>query len=110
VLNGAGVGRDTVDFNADQSSSTNTGQLIVANSIAAINDVAEFKRNVDRVIRDLRGSPTLPGVDAVRVPGERSHHIRIVREREGIPLHGTLLERLDALAARLGVPALRAAR
>jgi len=108
VLNGAGVGRDTVDFNADQSSSTNTGQLIVAISIAAFCDVAEFKRNVDRVIRDLHDSPTLPGVDAVRVPGERSHAIRIERERAGIPLHGTLLERLDALAARLGVPEVRA--
>jgi L-2-hydroxycarboxylate dehydrogenase (NAD+) len=104
VLNGAAVGRDTVDFNADLISPTNTGHLIVAISVAAFGDVTEFKRSVDRVIRDLHASPTLPGVDAVRVPGERSHQIRIQREREGIPLHGTLLGRLDALAALLGVP------
>lgn len=109
VLNGAGVGRNTVDFNADQSTATNTGQLIVAISIASFSDVKAFKREVDRVIRELRASPTLPGFDAVRVPGERSHTIRVEREREGIPLHGTLLDRLDALAARLGVPGLRAA-
>lgn len=104
VLNGAGVGRDTIDFNADQGSPTNTGQLIVAISIAAFADVAGFKRNVDRVIRELHGSPTLPDIDAVRVPGERSHQIRIERERDGIPLHRSLLGRLDALATRLGVP------
>lgn len=104
VLNGAAVGRDTIDFNADQISPTNTGHLIVAISLAAFGDATEFKRNVDRVIRDLRASPTLPGVAAVRVPGERSHGVRIEREREGIPLHGTLLARLDALAASLGVP------
>jgi L-2-hydroxycarboxylate dehydrogenase (NAD+) len=109
VLNGAAVGRDTIDFNADQISPTNTGHLIVAISIAAFADVTEFKRNVDRVIRDLHGSPTLPGVEAVRMPGERSHQIRIEREREGIPLHGTLLARLDALAASLGVAGLLAA-
>jgi L-2-hydroxycarboxylate dehydrogenase (NAD+) len=108
VLNGAAVGRETIDFNADQVSPTKTGHLIVAISVAAFGDVTEFKRNVDKVIRDLHGSPTLPGVDMVRVPGERSHQIRIQREREGIPLHGTLLERLDALAARLGVPSVLA--
>jgi len=109
VLNGAAVGRDTIDFNADQVSPTNTGHLIVAISISAFADVTEFKRSVDRVIRDLHDSPTLPGVDAVRVPGERSHQIRMEREREGIPLHGTLLARLDALAASLGVPGVLAA-
>ncbi len=110
VLNGAGVGRDTVDFNADPGAPTNTGQLIVAISIAAFCDVAKFKRDVDRVIRELHDSPTLPGVDAVRVPGERSHHIRIEREREGVPLHNSLLGRLDTLAALLGVPGVLAAK
>jgi L-2-hydroxycarboxylate dehydrogenase (NAD+) len=108
VLNGAAVGRETIDFNADQVSPTNTGHLIVAISVAAFGDVTEFKRSVDRVIRDLHASPTLPGVAAVRVPGERSHQIRIQREREGIPLHSALLARLDALAEKLGVPGLLA--
>jgi len=107
ALNGAAVGRDTVDFNADQVTPTNTGHLVVAISIAAFAEVTEFKRSVDRVIRDLHASPTLPGVDAVRVPGERSHRLRIERERDGIPLHGTLLARLDGLAASLGVPGVR---
>jgi len=109
VLNGAAVGRDTIDFNADQVSPTNTGHLIVAISVAAFGDVAAFKRSVDRVIRDLHGSPRLPGVDAVRVPGERSHQVAAERSREGIPLHPTLLARLDALAAKLGVAGATAA-
>ncbi|MCG6875909.1 MAG: Ldh family oxidoreductase [Betaproteobacteria bacterium] len=109
VLNGAAVGRDTIDFNADQVSPTNTGHLIVAISIAAFADVTGFKRSVDRVIRDLHASPTLPGVVAVRVPGERSHRIRVEREREGVPLHGALIARLDALAESLGVAGVLAA-
>ncbi|MCL4800949.1 MAG: Ldh family oxidoreductase [Burkholderiales bacterium] len=108
VLNGARVGRDTVDFNADQATPTNTGQLVVAISLAAFGDVTTFKRSVDRVIRDLHASPTLPGFDRVRVPGERSHAIRVERERDGVPLHPALLARLDALAASLGVPGVRA--
>ena len=106
TLNGAAFGREVVDFNADFRSSTNTGQFIVALSIEAFMDVDQFKRNVDGVIRSMHASPTLPGVDAVRVPGERSHRIRLERERSGIPIHPGLAQQLDELARGLATEAL----
>lgn len=107
TLNGAAFGRDVVDFNADSTSLTNTGQFIVALCVGAFADVDAFKRRVDAVIRSMRGSPTLPGVDAVRVPGERSHRIRRERERAGIPLPDTLYRTLNELAASLDVEGLQ---
>jgi LDH2 family malate/lactate/ureidoglycolate dehydrogenase len=101
TLNGAAFGREVVDFNADVRSSTNTGQMVVAVSIKAFMDVDLFKRNVDAVIHSMHASPTLPGVDAVRVPGERSHAIRLEREQNGIPIHPGLAEKLDELAREL---------
>jgi LDH2 family malate/lactate/ureidoglycolate dehydrogenase len=103
TLNGAAFGKDVVDFNADSVTPTNTGQLIVAISIEAFGDVAAFKRGVDRAIDTMHGSATLPGVDRVRVPGERSHAIRLERETAGIPVHAGLYAALEALGRELGV-------
>ncbi len=106
TLKGADFGKEVVDFNADSRSTTNTGHFIVALSIEAFMDVETFKRNVDGVIRSIHASPTLPGVDAVRVPGERSRRIRVERERSGIPLHPELAQKLDGLARDLATESL----
>src|SRR5262249_61889317 len=70
VLNGAAFGRDVVDFNADLKSNTNTGQFIMALDIGRFIPLDAFKAEMDRHLRDLRGSQRPPGFDAVRLPGE----------------------------------------
>jgi len=106
TLNGAAMGRDVVDFNHDDTTPTNTGHAIVAISLAAFGDVAEFKRRVDELVRDIRASKRLPGVDAIRLPGEQSHAKRAERTRLGIPLPDSLLKSLNQLAAGLGIAGL----
>lgn len=106
TLNGAAMGRDVVDFNADAASATNTGQAIVAIDIAAFGDVAEFKRRVDRLVRELRASTRMPGVDRIWMPGEQSHARRAENARRGIPLPPQLAQNLDQVAAELGIPPL----
>jgi LDH2 family malate/lactate/ureidoglycolate dehydrogenase len=108
TLNGAAMGSDVVDFNADDKSATNTGQLIVALRIDAFGPVENFKRAVDRVIREMRGSARLPGVDAVRLPGEQSHRRHAERSASGIPLHPNLVAQLDKLAEALKIAPLPA--
>ena len=103
TLNGAAFGRDVIDFNADFTTPTNTGQFIVAVSIEAFAEVEPFKRQVDAIARAMRASPTLPGFDRVRLPGEQSEAKRRDNAANGIPLHATLRGSLDALADKLGV-------
>ena len=103
TLNGAAMGRAVVDFNNDASTPTNTGHAIVAIDIAAFGAVDAFKRNVDALIRDLRASPTLPGVVRVRIPGEGSHQARDDRSKNGVPIAPPLRVALDKLAAELGI-------
>ena len=103
TLGGAAMGKDVVDFNHDASSVTNTGQAMAAINVAAFGDVAVFKANVDTLIRDMRGSARMPGVERIYVPGERSHETRIRRRREGIPIGAALMAGLDTLADDLGV-------
>jgi L-2-hydroxycarboxylate dehydrogenase (NAD+) len=103
TLGGAAMGRDVIDFNHDDDSVTNTGQAIAAINVAAFGDVATFKNNVDNLIRDLRTSRRMPGVDRIFVPGERSHATRATRTRDGIPIAPALMRTLDQLADELGI-------
>ena len=92
-----------IDFNADQVTPTNTGQLIVAIDIAAFIDVATFKAKVDEVWETMKSSPLLPGFDEIRLPGERSARTAAERRAKGIPLHPELDRQLRALADELGI-------
>ena len=107
TLNGAAMGRDVVDFNADDTTPTNTGHAICAINIAAFQPVAEFKASVDALVRDIRNSERLPGVDRIWLPGEQSVSKRAERARDGIPMPDALLASLDQLAAELKVTPLR---
>ncbi len=106
MLNGAAVGRDVIDFNKDQTTPTNTGQLIVALKIERFSPVDEFKRRVDTVIRDIRNSKKMPGVERIRVPGEQSHATWHERSANGIPLNNGLFMILQQLATDLGIQGL----
>jgi LDH2 family malate/lactate/ureidoglycolate dehydrogenase len=108
VLNGAAFGKDVVDFNADDASETNTGHFIVAVDIARFAPLQTFTGEVDRHVRDLRGSRRLPGVDAIRLPGDRRAACREERARDGVPVPAPLLTQLDKLAAELRIKPLLA--
>ena len=107
TLNGAAMGRDTIDFNKDFSTATNTGQAMVAIDPAAFGDVRQFKGAVDKVLRDLRASERMPGVDRIWFPGEQSHERIAAHRREGIPIAGSVMSTLDRIAAELDITPLR---
>jgi L-2-hydroxycarboxylate dehydrogenase (NAD+) len=107
VLNGAAFGRDVVDFNADDSSETNTGHFMVAIDIARFVPLATFTAEVDRHVNDFRQSKRLPGVDEIRLPGDRRAQCRAERLRDGVPIAPALLAQLDKLAAELKIKPLR---
>ena len=102
-LNGAAMGKDVVDFNNDDTSETNTGHAIVAINIEAFQDLKEFKQGMDTLIRDIRNSQRLPGVDRIRLPGEGTHTTRADNEKNGIPMPPALLAALDTLAGELKI-------
>src|ERR1700736_1550155 len=107
TLNGAAFGRDVVNYTKDAKTPSNTGQAILALDITAFSDVQVFKQKVDDVWEIMKSSPTLPGFDAVRLPGERSGKLYEERIAHGVPLGTELRKVLDELADRLKVQRLQ---
>ena len=107
TLNGAAMGKQVVDFNHDDTTTTNTGQAIMAIDLSAFGDVAGFKARVDQLVRELRASERMPGVERIWLPGEQSHQKRQNNERDGMLLPAVLLKQLDAFALELGIPGLQ---
>jgi L-2-hydroxycarboxylate dehydrogenase (NAD+) len=103
TLNGAAFGRDVVDFNADSKTVTNAGQLILALDIKAFTDPEQFKLGIDAVHAEMKSSPRLPGVNEVRLPGERLHRVTAERRANGIPLSKPLRAQLAELSSDLGI-------
>ena len=108
TLNGAAMGKEVIDFNQDTHSVTDTGQAIAIIDPAAFGEVSHFKQQVDVLIRDIRNSERIPGVDRIWLPGEQSHARRTSYLREGIPIPGALMQTLDRLSEQLQVPTLSA--
>ena len=103
TLNGAAFGRDVVDFNADAKATTNTGHFVVALDIAAFADVDDFKREIDGIWDQMKSSALLPGVEDIRLPGERLAATTAEHLAGGITIPKTLGDRLDTLADDLGI-------
>jgi len=101
------MGKAVIDFNKDSHSVSNTGQAIAVIDLAAFGDPQLFKQRVDDIVREMRGSERMPGVERIWVPGEQSQAKRVQYAEQGIPIPATLMQQLDALAVQLKVPALR---
>lgn len=106
TLNGAAMGKAVIDFNKDDTSVTNTGQAIAVIDPSAFGDIGEFKARVDTLVRELRASDRMPGVDRIWLPGEQSEAKRHDYTAHGIPIASALTEQLNQVADRLNVPRL----
>jgi len=103
TLNGAAMGSQVIDFNKDFSTITNTGQAIAIIDPSAFGDITEFKQNIDTLVRELRSSERMPGVERIWLPGEQSHEKRLSNEAQGILLAPSLIKQLNDLAAQLNI-------
>jgi LDH2 family malate/lactate/ureidoglycolate dehydrogenase len=102
TLNGALFGRDVIDFNNQPDAITNTGQFVLALDPSRFQKLDVFKAEVDRHVRSLRTSKTLPG-QSVRLPGDERAKRRADRLKNGLALPPELLKQLDKLAGELSI-------
>jgi len=103
ALNRATIGREVIDFVKETGKAANTGQAIAALAVETFMPVGEFKRAVDGLIRDIRNSQKLPGVERIFLPGEQSHAKLVERRAHCVPIPKALRESLDAVARDLNI-------
>ena len=80
------------------------GHFFAALRIDAFRPVAEFKSDMDRLIRELKSTRPIEGQDRVYVAGELEFESAKDRTAKGIPLLGSVVNDLRDVGKQLGVP------
>ena len=70
---------------------------------SAFGGMEDFKRQTDWVARESRSNPPRPGIDAVRMPGDRGLALKASQHAQGIALHPTIPPMLEDCAKRYGL-------
>lgn len=104
VLNGAFFGRNVVDFSKELATPQNGGHMIFAMRVDNFQPVDAFKREMDRVIREIRNSQRMEAVDRIWLPGEMEHYKAIERQKHGIPIAAAVVQQLRQIAMELRLP------
>jgi LDH2 family malate/lactate/ureidoglycolate dehydrogenase len=88
-------------LNADQDP---RGHFFGAIRVDAFRPLAEFKQDMDRLIRELKSTPAIEGQSRVYVAGEIEFESEEERAERGIPLLPSVLKGLREVGEQLGVP------
>jgi L-2-hydroxycarboxylate dehydrogenase (NAD+) len=79
------------------------GHFFGAIRIDAFRSVADFKMDMDRLIRELKSTAPMEGQKRVFVAGEIEFETTQERAARGIPLHSSVLDGLRAVSEQLGL-------
>ncbi|MGI0148608.1 MAG: Ldh family oxidoreductase [Thermoplasmata archaeon] len=99
VLSGAATG---LEVYADEKR-PNVGHFFMALDPAAFRPLDEFRRDMDRLARELKDSPKAQGQDRIYVHGEKSFARMEKHRKEGIPLDPKVVENLKKIGVDLTV-------
>src|SRR5437870_551887 len=99
VLSGAATG---LQVYADEKK-PDVGHFFMALDPTAFRPLDEFRRDMDRLARELKESPKAHGQDRIYVHGEKSFARMEKFRTEGIPLDPKVVEGLKKIGADLGI-------
>jgi ureidoglycolate dehydrogenase (NAD+) len=100
VLSGAGPHRlMTYDARKESDGAVHTQIAIDAQRLSS---PARWEQNIRELVARLRSADRAPGVDEVRLPGERAWQETLKRRRDGIPIDPGTVKALDDIAREVG--------
>ena len=106
VLSGASYGTELGNM-TDGSKPGRDGHFFLVINIAAFIRLDRFRRDIDRISRQIQSSRRAAGVERLYAPGQLEAETEQRYRQEGIPLNDETLGQLAAVAKELGVaPAL----
>lgn len=109
LLSGANYGPWVPPFPAyvplpDEQPGKGIGHFFGAMRIDAFRPADTFKQHMDKWIRRFRSSTPIQGMGKVLVPGDPERETESIRMRQGIPLLPSVVEDLQFLSEKFGVP------
>jgi LDH2 family malate/lactate/ureidoglycolate dehydrogenase len=109
VLSGANWGPFTPPFALRQevparSVGKGIGHFFGALRIDAFLDPLEFKRQIDDLVRTFRATKPAPGTSGPLIPGDPEREAERIRSVEGVPLVGAVVDELEDVSRRTGIP------
>ena len=102
LLSGAAYGTELGDMASGPKAGVD-GHFFLAIDIAAFQDLGEFRRRVDGVIRELRASRRAEGIDRLYAPGELEAETASAYRKDGIPLNAETIDGIRQAAQATGV-------
>jgi LDH2 family malate/lactate/ureidoglycolate dehydrogenase len=102
ALSGARCGIELQRLANDDPTPYGIGQFYLAVDPSWFGDPADFRRTIDRIIRDVRETPKQPGVERIYAPGERSHARWVEAREAGFALPAVLDRQVLALTPQGG--------
>ena len=109
VLSGANWGPFTPPFALRQeipekSVGKGIGHFFGAMRVDAFIDLDEFKMQTDDYIRTMRSTKPAPGTNGPIIPGDPEREAAEISSKEGIPLVEPVIEELNDISKRTGIP------
>jgi len=80
----------------------NCCHALIAVNLKALMPEERYESAMRRLVRELKSGERAPGVEEVRLPGERAWRETLKRRREGIPLEEETVQSLEEIAAEIG--------
>ncbi len=103
ILSGGLFGPHIGELYNNPTTPQGVGHFFGAIRIDRFRPVAEFKADMDAMIREVKAQPLAKGVSKIMVAGEREYDTEQERRTLGIPLSETVVRELIAVGAKVGV-------
>lgn len=100
VLSGGDFGPQVSDT---KEGSGRVCHYFAAFRIDAFRDPADFRKDMDRMLRDLRATPVAEGQERVYFAGQKEFEAEERNAAEGVPVSGKVYEQLKEIAEETGV-------
>jgi L-2-hydroxycarboxylate dehydrogenase (NAD+) len=102
VLTGSSYGAHVPSVH-EVADPVSSGFVVQALDIAAFTEPAEFEKDIQALIAEIRESPRASNVDRIMLPGEPEWRTKQERLQRGIPVPDSLRRELMNLASDLGI-------
>jgi len=103
VLSGAEFGGQVLSVATNHERESGNGNFMLAINVEMFMAIEEFRERMDEELSRIMKLKPANGFDQVIYPGFLEHATEQKRLKEGIPLDGKLLEKMQALGGKMGV-------